>query len=130
MKKFLCLLAALNLAPVYAQDFNFAYLEFINLLEDGAFEQLKANISDNTMVGFGPNEEGYDAFLRVFSENDPCHKQLVTTLKLGCALTDDKTGCIAPPSAANDQVIGISTTAKFTFSNGKLLANYLICAGD
>jgi len=49
---------------IFANEFDWAYKGFLYSFEARQFEDLEPFFAENTLLGFGPSEVGYSAFLQ------------------------------------------------------------------
>ena len=90
-------------------------------------------VSPATKASFG-GDTGPAGVLRVFADDPTCQRAMAEALAQGCRKVGTGTAmqCIAPPQAAESDVVYLGARASFQFNESaeRWMAGFLICGGD
>lgn len=90
-------------------------------------------VSADTKASFG-GDQGPAGVMNVFGRDYACHAAMAAALSQGCRKLGEGPAmqCIAPPQAAQSDVVYLGARASFQYSEAeeRWLAVYLICGGD
>jgi len=127
-----CLCAPMAVTNEQSDQLVWDYGEFVDGFAAKDWSRISAFVGPETKVGLG-GEMGFEGVLKVYDEDEDCHRAMVQSLQLGCRKVGkaENMHCVAPPQLGPDVVyLGSRASFRYNADRERWMAVHLICGGD